>query len=335
MDTLRTSLCDLLGIEYPILQSGMGGVAGPELVAEVSRAGGLGILAGLRLNAEQLRQGIARVRQLTDRPFGVNLWLHTQLLPPVDPAALPAATVQQVQGTLNRFRERLGIPAESGRPAAVPDLINEAFEVILEERVPVWSIGLGNPGRDMVVRCHERGIKIVAMVATVDDARAVAAAGVDAVDVPVIASGGLADGRGLVAALALGAVGVLLGTRFVATRESGAAEFWKKALLERGSEATTVTDAFTGLYARALRSAFTEEYAASGAPVLPALLQSGAAQDIFAASTKQQNPEYVPMWSGQSVGLIHDLPGAAEVVETMVREARLALRALNERVRLG
>ncbi len=96
-----------------------------------------------------------------------------------------------------------------------------------------------------------------------------------------------------------------------------------------------MTDAFTGLYARALRSAFTEEYAASGAPVLPALLQSGAAQDIFAASTKQQNPEYVPMWSGQSVGLIHDLPGAAEVVETMVREARLALRALNERVRLG
>jgi len=373
MDTLRTALCDLLGIEYPILQSGMGGVAGPELVAEVSRAGGLGILAGLRLNAEQLRQGIARVRQLTDRPFGVNLWPHTQLLPPVDPAALPAATVQRVQGTLNRFRESLGIPAELGRPAAVPDLISEAFEVILEERVPVWSIGLGNPGRDMVARCRERGIKIVAMVATVDDARAVAASRVDAViaqgseagghrstwvkpasrevaqigamalvpqivdavDVPVIASGGLADGRGFVAALALGAVGVLLGTRFVATRESGAAEFWKKALLERGSEATTVTDAFTGLYARALRSAFTEEYAASGAPVLPALLQSGAAQDIFAASTKQQNPEYVPMWSGQSVGLIHDLPGAAEVVETMVREARLALRALNERVRLG
>src|SRR3989442_14120646 len=159
MDTLRTSLCDLLGIEYPILQSGMGGVAGPELVAEVSRAGGLGILAGLRLNAEQLRQGIARVRQLTDRPFGVNLWLHTQLLPPVDPAALPAATVQRVQGALNRFRESLGIPAGSGRPAAVPDLINEAFEVILEGRVPVWSIGLGNPGREMVVDCLERGVK--------------------------------------------------------------------------------------------------------------------------------------------------------------------------------
>src|SRR5712692_4583429 len=372
-DTLRTALCDLLGIEYPILQSGMGGVAGPELVAEVSRAGGLGILAGLRLTGDQLRQGIRRVRELTDKPFGVNLWLHTEIRPPVDPATLPDETLRRVQGALDQFRHRLGIPPVQGRPPAVPNVINEAFEVILEERVPVWSIGLGNPGRDMVARCHERGIKIVAMVATVDDARAVAASGVDvvvaqgseagghrstwikpaspemaqigamalvpqivdAVDMPVVASGGLADGRGLVAALALGAVGVLLGTRFVATRESAAAEFWKKALLERGSEATTVTDAFTGLYARALRSAFTEDYAASGAPVLPALLQSGAAQDIFAASTKQQNPEYVPMWSGQSVGLIHDLPGAAEVVETMVREARLALRALNERVRLG
>jgi nitronate monooxygenase len=373
MDTLRTALCDLFGIEYPILQSGMGGVAGPELIAEVSRAGGLGILAGLRLDAEQLRKSIAQVRLLTDRPFGVNLWLHTSLRPPVDPATVPAEMLQRVQDTLNRFRERLGIPAESGRPAAVPDLIKDAFEVILEERVPVWSIGLGNPGRDMVARCHERGIKVVAMVATVDDARAVAASGVDAViaqgseagghrstwvkaasremaqtgaialvpqivdavDVPVIASGGLAEGRGLMAALALGAAGVLLGTRFVATRESMAAEFWKKALLERGSEATTVTDAFTGLYGRALRSVFTEEYAASGAPVLPPLLQHGAAQDIFAAAVKQQNPDYAPMWSGQSVGLIHDLPGAAEVVETLVREARQALRALNERVRLA
>jgi len=373
MDSLKTSLCDLLGVEYPILQSGMGAVAGPDLVAEVCRAGGLGILAGLRLNRDQLRQGIRRVRELTDRPFGVNLWLHTELRPPADPAVLPPPTVERVQDTLNRFRADLGIPARSGPPAPVPDVIDQAFEVILEERVPVWSIGLGNPGRDMVGRCHERGIKIVAMVATVDDARAVAASGVDAViaqgseagghrstwvkptsreaaqvgaialipqivdavDMPVIASGGIADGRGLVAALALGAVGVLLGTRFVATRESGAPEFWKKALLERGSEATTVTDAFSGLYARGLKNTFTDEYAASGAPVLPALLQSHAAQDIVAAAAQQQNREYFPMWSGQSVGLIHDLPGAAEVVESIVGEARAALRALNERVRLG
>ena len=373
MDRLRTSLCDLLGVEYPILQSGMGGVAGPELVAEVSRAGGLGILAALRLSGAQLRQGIRRVRELTDRPFGVNLWLHTEIRPPIDPASLPEDTVRRVQSTLDGFRRELGIPRGAGRPGPVPNVIDEAFEVILEERVPVWSIGLGNPGLPMVERCRERGIKVIAMVATVDDARAVAASGVDAViaqgseadghrstwvkpasrdaaqvgavalvpqivdavNVPVIASGGIVDGRGLVAAFALGAVGALLGTRFVATRESAAPEFWKKTLLESGGEATTVTDAFTGLYARAIRNAFTDGYAASGAPVLPALLQSGAAQDIYAAATKQQNREYAPMWSGQGVGLIHDLPGAGEVVETIVREARAALRALGDRVQVS
>ena len=373
MDRLRTPLCDLLGIEYPILQSGMGGVAGPELVAEVCRAGGLGILAGLRLTASELRTRIRQVRDLTDRPFGVNLWLHSEVYPPADTALIPEETVQAVQSRLNVFRERLGIPPSSARPGREPDLVGEAVEVILDERVPVWSIGLGNPAPALVARCRERGIKVVAMVATVDDARAVAASGVDAViaqggeagghrstwvkpasreaaqigtivlvpqvadavGVPVIASGGLSDGRGLAAALALGASGILLGTRFVATRESIAPEFWKKSLLERDGDATTVTDAFTGLYARALRSTFTEEYAKSGAPVFPALVQSSAARDIYTASASQDSGEYFPMWAGQGVGLIRDLPGAGEVVHTIVREARAALQALRRDVDVG
>ena len=157
---------------------------------------------------------------------------------------------------------------------------------------------------------------------------------VDAVRVPVVAAGGLADGRGLVSALALGAAGILLGTRFVATRESGAPEFWKKALLERGSDTTTVTDAFTGLYARTLVNTFNAEYAASGAPVLPALVQARAAMDVYAESAKQQTGEYFPMHTGQSVGLIHNLPGAAEVVREIVREARAVLAALPGRVRV-
>jgi nitronate monooxygenase len=373
MERFRTKLCELLGIEYPVVQSGMGGVAGPEMVAEVSRAGGLGVLAGLRLTGAELTARIRRVRELTDRPFGVNLWLHRDLRPPADAARIPDETVARVQGTLNSFRARLEIPTTFARPRSEPDLIDEVFEVVLAERVPVWSIGLGNPEPEMVRRCRERGIKIMAMVATVEDARAVAASGadvvvaqgseagghrstwvkpasrdaaqigtmallpqvVDAVDVPVIAAGGLADGRGLVAALALGAAGVLLGTRFVATRESSAPDFWKKALLERGSDATTLTDAFTGLYARALRSAFTTEYAASGAPVFPGLVQSTVARDIYAAAATRQNPEYFPMWAGQSVGLVHDLPGAGEVVQAIIREARATLRSLSGRVDVG
>src|SRR5262245_19004583 len=103
MDRLRTALCELLGIEYPILQSGMGGVAGPEMVAEVCRAGGLGILAGLRLTASELRARIRHVRDLTDRPFGVNLWLHPDVHPPAYTARIPEATVQAVQSRLNVF----------------------------------------------------------------------------------------------------------------------------------------------------------------------------------------------------------------------------------------
>lgn len=369
--TFRTALCDLLGIEYPILQSGMGNVAGSDLVAEVSRAGGLGILAGLRLSPDELRQRIREVRERTDRPFGVNLWLHSELRPPVEVGRIPQATIERVQRTLNAFRERLGLPAALGRPAGMPDLVDAAFDVILEERVPVFSAAIGNPSREMVGRCHARGVKVVAMVTTVDDARAVAAAGVDAViaqggeagghrsvgtkpasseagnvgtmalipqvvdavPIPVVAAGGIADGRGLVAALALGASGVLLGTRFVATRESMAPEFWKKSLLEREADATTVTDAFTGQWARTLRNTFEREYRASGAPVLPSLVQAIAARDIYDAAVARRDREYFPMYAGQSVGLIHNLPGAAEVVEAIVREARAVLADLRQRAR--
>ncbi len=367
----RTVLCDLLGVEYPIVQSGMGNVAGPELVAEVSRAGGLGIIAGLMLTPDHLRESIRRVRALTSRPFGVNLFMPAQLRPPVDPAAVSDATVQAVQGTLNHFRERLGLPTVTARPGGVPDLIDAAFDVILEERVPVWSIGLGEPGTAMVARCHDRGIKVMATVATVDDARAVERVGVDlivaqggeagghrstwvkrrsredacvgtlvlvpqivdAVRVPVLAAGGIADGRGLVAALAVGAAGVLLGTRFVATREAAAPEVQKKALLESEGDATTITDSVTGLWARYLRNTFITGYDASGAPVFPALMQSAAVRDIFADAVKRQDREYFPMPTGQSVGLIRDLPGAAEVVEAIIREARDVLTALPVRVR--
>jgi len=364
--SLRTPLCDLLGIEHPIIQSGMGSAAGPELAAEVSRAGGLGIIAGLGTPPDELRRRIHHVRSVTDRPFGVNLWLHTELRPPVDPATLPAATIAAVQKQLNVFRQRLHLPTTEARPGGVPDLIAAALDVILDERVPVWSIGLGNPDPEMVRRCHTRGVKVMAMVATVDDARAVEKNGVDivvaqggeagghrstwekrplseanvatmtlipqvtdAVRVPVVAAGGIADGRGVVAALALGAQGALLGTRFVATRESMASEVWKKRLLESDGS-TTMTEAYTGLWARSLRNRFTEEYAASGAPVLPCLVQQRAAADIFAAAAEQRDAEYTPLYAGQSAGLVRDLPGAAEVVETIVREASAVLARLAE-----
>jgi nitronate monooxygenase len=371
-DVLRTALCDLLGIDYPVIQSGMGFVAGPDLVAEVCRAGGLGVLAGLNVPPDELRARIRQVRALTDRPFGINLWLHTELRPPADPATITDDRLAAVHGVLNRFRARLGLPAQAARPGAVPNIIDAQIEVILEERPAAFSIGLGDPGPDLVARCRAQGIKVVAMVATAEDARTVAASGVDvivaqgseagghrstwvkrpspeaasvgalalipqivdAVPVPVVAAGGISDGRGLVAALALGAVGVLLGTRFVATRESMAPEFWKKSLLEREGDDTTMTDAFSGLWLRALRNTYTSEYQASGAPVLPPLLQTRAAQDVVEEARRRADGAYFPLLAGQGVGLIRDLPGAGEVVETVVREARSVLAGLPRRVRL-
>lgn len=371
-ETFRTRLCDLLDIDYPIVQSGMGGVAGPEMVAEVSRAGGLGILAGLNLPPEELRRMIRRVRELTDRPFGVNLWLHDAVRTPLDVNALPGDVVAAAQAQLNRFRERLGVPPTVARPAAAPNVLAAAIDVVIEERVPVFSTALlAEHDVALVRRCHERGVKVLTMVASVADARAAEASGVDvivaqggeagghrsvggkpatpdsdsistmvivpavvdAVRVPVVAAGGIADGRGLVAALALGASGILLGTRFVATRESAAAEMWKKRVLESDATATTLTDVFTGLWARGLRNQFSEEYRASGAPVLPPIVQRSAAQDVYNAAAKQQNPELYVMWAGQSVGLIHDLPGAGDVVHAIIREARQVLRAIDARVR--
>jgi nitronate monooxygenase len=367
----RTTLCDLLGVEYPIIQAGMSGVAGPELVAEVSNAGGLGVLTGALTPPAELREKIRRIRKLTDRPFGVNLLLHTDLRPPKDPARITDELVNKVQAQLNRFRERLGIAKSASRPGAIPDLVNAAFEVILEERVPVWSVGLGNPAPDMVARCRERGIKIIAMVATVDDAKAVAASGVDAVvaqggeagghrstwvkresreraniggialipqivdavRMPVIAAGGITDGRGVAAALALGASGVLIGTRFIATRESGAPDFYKQALLKADGDATTVTDKFTGMYARVLRNTFTEEYEASGAPAFPPFFQFLAMGDVVKASTEKGIGEYVPMYAGQGAGSVRDLPRAADVMQSLIREAQSVLTGLEQRVR--
>src|SRR3989475_5366431 len=190
MSAFRTQLCDLLAIESPIVQSGMGGVAGPELVAEVCRAGGLGILAGLNVPPDDLRKMIRGVRGLTDRPFGVNLWLHKALRPPIDPDTVPAETLDGAQAMLNRFRERLGIPTTATSPGRAPDLVDAAVAVVLEERPPVFSTALGWLEPRLAEACHRRGGKGMAHGAPPADARTPARDGAHV----IVAPGG--GGRG-------------------------------------------------------------------------------------------------------------------------------------------
>lgn len=363
---LRTPLCDLLGIQYPVLQSGMAPIGGPELAAAVSAAGGLGIIGAAHLNADEVRRRIREVRRRTDRPFGVNLLLHEQMWPPAPATSFPAHFAQAVHAVLNRFRARLGLPVRQDAPPTRPDHVPAAIEVILEERVPVFSIGLGNPPRELVDRFHEQGARVMAMVATVEDARAVAANGVDviiaqgseagghrsswrkppsaqhaaigtmslvpavvqAVDMPVVAAGGITEGRGIIAALALGAQGVLVGTRFIASAESLARDFYKQALVEAGSNDTVITDAYSGLYARLLRNTYIEEYDASGAPTYSGYVQLGANNDIIAEALRRSDRSLYPLWAGQGVGMVKDVLPAAVVLENMVREAEAELHRL-------
>ncbi len=370
MPVTTSALCHLLGITHPILQSGMGGVAGPELVAAVSNAGGLGILAALNLKPEAVRAGIRKVRELTDRPFGVNIWLHNDVRTPVDPDRLDDDLVRGMQRVLNDFRPRHDLPPKLDRPSAPADLVGPAIEIMLEERIPVFSVGLGIPESTLTERFHQIGAKVITMVTSTADALAAAAQGSDVVVVqgseagghrsvgaklpqqqaiggglftllpevigkltaggtlvPVVASGGIVDGRGLAAALALGAQGVLLGTRFVATRESQASEIWKQKLVGDQGE-TVVSDGFTGQWARMFRTEFTDQWAESGSEALPGLLQAAAGFDLFNAAKANGDDQLQPLYAGTGWTLIDDLPSAGDVVGRIVAEAKAALSAV-------
>lgn len=348
---MRTSLCDRLGIEVPIVQAPMaGGWTTPALVAAVSEAGGLGTLAGGRITAAELRSQIEETRRRTGRPFGVNFLVPEPIEPEPDDPAAPAV--------LRRIRERLGLPPEPSSEAREPATVDEEVEIALAARVPVLSFAMGSPA-PYVERAHAAGAVVVATATTVAEAEEVEAAGadivvaqgseggghrstfaagridelplvgtmalvpamVDAVRLPVLAAGGIMDGRGIVAALALGAEGVQLGTRFLLANESGAPPSYRRQLLHADETSTCVTDVFSGRPARGLRNAFARVFQESGARPLPYPRQGRSAVDIYRASLADDG-EWATLFAGQGLRLARREQPAGDIVRELVAEAR-------------
>ncbi len=306
---IRTPLCDLLGIVHPILQGGMAWAATAELAAAVSNAGGLGVVGAGNLSPEAVRQELRRASQLTDRPFGANVPLFT--------------------------------------PG-----VEETLQAFIDEGVSVVTVGGGNAG-PYLGPLRRAGIRVIPVVASVALARRVARQGVealiaegmesgghigdvatlplvpqvvDAVDIPVIAAGGIADGRGLAAALALGAAGVQMGTRFICTVECRAHASYKQMIVKAHDRATIVTGGSFGHPVRSIRGPFVrrleelegkgiseEEFITYGAGTLRAAIVDG---DVERGS----------VMAGQSAGLVHDVVPVREIIERVVSEAEAAIR---------
>ncbi|WP_285571058.1 nitronate monooxygenase [Streptomyces sp. RTGN2] len=343
-----TALTELTGVRYPIVQTGMGWVAGPRLVSASARAGALGILASATMTVEQLRAAVREVKSRTDAPFGVNL------------------------------------RADAGDAG-------ERVRIIIDEGVRVASFALA-PSKDLIARLKDAGVVVIPSIGARRHAEKVAAWGadavmvqggeggghtgdvattvllpqvVDAVDIPVIAAGGFHDGRGLVAALAFGAAGIGMGTRFLLTSDSTVPDAVKAKYLTAGVKDVIVTTQVDGLPHRMLRTAMVDSLERSGraASLLravrhasafrkesgaswPRLVRDGLAmkhgreltwgQVLLAANTPmllkasmvEGRTDIGVMASGQVAGLIDDLPSCAELVERIMDEARTALKAL-------
>ena len=364
---LRTKLCDMLGIEYPILSAGMGPTLMGEqtgapvaLVVAVSESGGLGVLGGSGFTVDELREAIREIKSKTDKPFGVDLLLPKSLDLGAG-AGMEGVTEMPISQVLKM------LPPEHGdwiervkRELDLPDVEimvkmntttvrpEESVAVCIEERVPLFCAGLGNPGF-MVSEAHANAMKVLAITGNTKNARRMAESGIDllvaqgheggghtgrigtmallpaAIDaahpVPVLAAGGIGDGRGLAAALAIGCVGVWVGTRFLCTNEGGAVDMVKQRILQSSDEDTRVSKAYTGKTLRATYSGFHDLWDKSGLDPLPFPIQIMISSALLASFIEANKGDYVTGPAGQISGIIDQVKPAAQVLEEMVEEA--------------
>jgi len=309
----KTEICDLLGIKYPIIQGGMAWVATAELAAAVSEAGGLGIIGAGNMPADLVRKEIKKAKELTQKPFGVNVMFMSPFL-------------------------------------------EEVMEVVIEERVPVITTGAGNPGK-YIPSLKEIGTKVIPVVASVALAKRLERLGVDAiiaegtesgghigeittmalvpqvaqaVKVPVIAAGGIADSRGFLAAICLGAKGVQMGTVFICASECTAHENYKNAVIKAGDRDTLATGLNTGHPVRVLRNKLAREYEElekQGAPI-EELDKLGVGRLRMAVVEGDVN--YGSVMLGQSAGMVKEIKPAQVIIDEIMGSMEKEMQRLQK-----
>jgi enoyl-[acyl-carrier protein] reductase II len=309
--TIRTPLCDMLGIQYPIMLAGMGGVSYAELVAAVSNAGGFGTLGMAGRSTREIKEEIAKTRDLTDKPFGVDLL------------------------------------------AAVPESLEKTADIIIEGGAKAFISGLGVPPPHLVKKFHDAGLKVMNVNGAVKHAKSAEAGGldaviaqgteagghtgriagialipqiVDAVNIPVIAAGSIVDGRGLAAALALGAQGVWMGTRFIAAREAHAGGLYKQVIVDASDEDTVITRSYSGKPMRVFANEWTKDWEARPQDIqkfpMQAMMSSQAGvMGGIGGQIEGLSRERSAFAMGQGAGGIHDVKTSAEIIQEIMAEA--------------
>jgi nitronate monooxygenase len=331
----RNRLTAKLGIEYPIVQGPLGGLSSQRLTAQVSNFGGLGSFGASTRTPEEIKDVIAEIRSKTSKPFAMNLWVSME-----DEGARTSdeGAFNRSLAPLAVHLQALGVARPSYQPYS-PQRFEEQARVLLDASVPVFSFIFGIPSPEILAECRAKGIRTIGTATTPDEAVALERAGVDAivasgfeagghrgsflrsaedsltgtlslvpqivdaVDTPVIAAGGIADSRGFIAALALGAEAVQMGTVFLVSEESGASRLHREALLGKQGRRTSLTKGFTGRLARGIHNWLMEDMNRRDTEILPYPLQRALVRNLSVAAEAAVRSDLLPLWAGQSASL--------------------------------
>jgi nitronate monooxygenase len=325
-----------LGIDYPVIQGPLGGLSSQRLTAAVSNFGGLGSFGALNLSPDAIKDVIGEIRSLTAKPFAMNLWVSQE-----DDGARRSdeSAFNRSLAPIARHLTELGAPLPTHKPYSPPTRFEDQARALIEAKVPVFTFIFGVPPTEILQECRAKEIVTIGAATTPEEAAALEEAGVDAiaasgfeagghrgsfllaaddsltgtfslvpritdtVNVPVIAAGGIADARGLIAALALGAEAVQMGTAFLACEESGASRLHRQALQEKRAGHTALTKGFTGRLARGIHNRLLEELSRPGIEILPYPLQRALVRNLAVPAEAAGRSDLLPLWAGQSANL--------------------------------